>query len=146
MSVNMVVIVGNVGRDPEVRYTSNGKAIANMSLATSERWRDKETGESQERTEWHRVVCFNKLAEITAQYVKKGSQLFIKGRLQTRKWTDANQQERYTTEILADEMKMLGARGEASNNMATPQSNVDRSSAPSEPQNASPIPEDDIPF
>lgn len=146
MSVNMVVIVGNVGRDPEVRYTSNGKAIANMSLATSERWRDKETGESQERTEWHRVVCFNKLAEITAQYVKKGSQLFIKGRLQTRKWTDANQQERYTTEILADEMKMLGARGEASNNMGTPQSNVDRSSAPSEPQNASPIPEDDIPF
>lgn len=147
MSVNMVVIVGNVGRDPEVRYTQGGAAIANVSLATSERWRAKDTGEMQERTEWHRVVIFNKLAEVTAQYVKKGHQLYIKGKLQTRKWDDANGQARYTTEVVADEMKMLGSRNEAgapSMGMGAPEQHSQPAQQPvSEP---SPIPEDDIPF
>jgi single-strand DNA-binding protein len=111
-SVNKVIIVGNLGRDPETRYTGDGAAITNMSIATTEAWKDK-NGEKQEKTEWHRVALFGKLAEIAGQYLKKGSQVYIEGRLQTRKWTDKEGAEKYTTEIVADRMQMLGSRAEA---------------------------------
>lgn len=112
--VNKVTLIGNLGADPEVRYTANGSAVANIRLATAESWRDKESGEQQERTEWHRVVFFSRLAEIVGEYLKKGSQVYIEGRLQTRKWQDRDGNERYTTEIVANEMQMLGGRGGAS--------------------------------
>lgn len=109
--VNKVTLIGNLGADPEVRYTANGSAVANIRLATAESWRDKESGEQQERTEWHRVVFFSRLAEIVGEYLKKGSQVYIEGRLQTRKWQDRDGNDRYTTEIVANEMQMLGGRG-----------------------------------
>jgi single-strand DNA-binding protein len=109
--VNKVILVGNLGRDPEVRYTSNGQAIANITVATSEQWKDKQSGQSQERTEWHRVVMFGKLGEIAGEYLRKGSQVYIEGSLRTRKWQGQDGQDRYTTEIVADEMQMLGGRG-----------------------------------
>ncbi len=109
--INKVIIVGNLGQDPEVRYSANGSAIANVSIATTESWKDKQTGERQEKTEWHRVVFFSRLAEIVGEYLKKGSQVYVEGRLQTRKWEDKNGQDRYTTEIVANEMQMLGGRG-----------------------------------
>jgi single-strand DNA-binding protein len=109
-SVNKVILIGNVGRDPETRYMPSGDAIVNLSLATTDTWKDK-NGEKQERTEWHRVAFFGKTAEIAGQYLRKGSQVYIEGRLQTRKWTDKEGQERYTTEIVADRMQMLGSRG-----------------------------------
>ena len=108
--VNKVILVGNVGNDPEVKYTQNGTAIANVSLATSESWKDKHSGEQQERTEWHRVVFFRRLAEIVEQYVKKGSKLYVEGQLQTRSW-EQDGIKRYTTEIVANEMQMLDSRG-----------------------------------
>jgi single-strand DNA-binding protein len=109
-SVNKVIIVGNLGRDPEVRYTPNGDSITNVTVATTDTWKDKATGEKKEATEWHRVVFFGKLAEIAGQYLKKGRQVYVEGALRTRKWTDKEGQERYTTEIVANEMKMLGSR------------------------------------
>jgi len=109
--INKVILVGNVGKDPEVRYSAAGAAIANVALATSDAWKDKQTGEKQERTEWHRVVFFNRLAEVVGEYLKKGAQVYIEGRLQTRKWTDKDGHDRYTTEIVASEMQMLGGRG-----------------------------------
>lgn len=109
-SVNKVILVGNLGRDPETRYAPSGDAICNVTVATTETWRDKASGERREATEWHRVVFFGKLAEIAAQYLRKGSQVYVEGRLQTRKWQDQSGQDRYTTEIRADEMKMLGRR------------------------------------
>ncbi|MGD2113054.1 MAG: single-stranded DNA-binding protein [Gammaproteobacteria bacterium] len=109
--VNKVILVGNLGSDPEVRYTAGGDAVANLSVATAESWRDKQSGEKQERTEWHRVVMFRRLGEIAAEYLKKGSQVYIEGRLQTRKWQDKNGNDRYTTEIVANDMQMLGGRG-----------------------------------
>jgi single-strand DNA-binding protein len=109
--VNKVILVGNLGRDPEVRYTPSGSAVANVTIATSDQWKDKQTGEQQERTEWHRVVFFNRLAEVVAEYVKKGQQIYVEGRIQTRKWQDQSGQDRYTTEIVANEMQMLGGRG-----------------------------------
>ncbi len=109
--INKVILIGNLGNDPEVKYTASGSAVANVSIATSENWKDKATGENQERTEWHRVVFFGKLAEIVGEYLKKGSQVFVEGRLQTRKWQDKEGQDRYTTEIIANEMQMLGGRG-----------------------------------
>ncbi|CAE6496832.1 Single-stranded DNA-binding protein [Nitrosomonas nitrosa] len=112
-SVNKVILVGNLGRDPEVRYMPSGDAMANLSIATTDTWKDK-GGEKQERTEWHRVVMFGKQAEIAGEYLKKGSQVYIEGRLQTRKWTDKSNIERYTTEIIADRMQMLGSRATAS--------------------------------
>lgn len=108
--INKVILVGNLGNDPDVRYTAGGAAIANVSIATTEGWKDRESGEMQEKTEWHKVVFFGKLAEIVAEYVKKGSQIYIEGRLQTRKWQDKEGNERYTTEIVANEMQMLGGR------------------------------------
>jgi single-strand DNA-binding protein len=111
--VNKVILIGNLGRDPEVRYSPSGQAIANVTIATSESWKDKTSGEKQEKTEWHRVVFFGRLAEIAGEYLKKGSQVYVEGRLQTRKWQDKDGQDRYTTEIVANEMQMLGSRGGA---------------------------------
>ncbi len=108
--VNKVILVGNVGNDPEVRYMPNGNAVANVSIATSDTWKDKSTGDQQEKTEWHRVVFFNRLAEIVEQYVKKGSKLYLEGRLQTRSW-EQDGVKKYTTEIVANEMQMLDSRG-----------------------------------
>jgi single-strand DNA-binding protein len=109
-SVNKWIGIGNLGRDPEVRYTANGEAICNFSIACTESWKDKQTGEKKEMTEWVRISFFGKLAEIAGQYLKKGSQVYIEGSLRTRKWTDKDGQERYTTEIRGEEMKMLGSR------------------------------------
>ena len=109
--INKVILVGNLGKDPEVRYSAQGAAIANLTIATSEKWKDKQTGQEQERTEWHRVVLFNRLGEIAGEYLKKGSQVYIEGKLQTRKWQDQSGQDRYTTEIVANDMQMLGGRG-----------------------------------
>lgn len=111
-SLNKVLLIGNLGRDPEMRYMPDGSAICNFSIATTESWKDKNSGQKQEKTEWHNIVMYRRLAEIAGQYLKKGSSVYIEGRLQTRKWQDKNTgQDRYTTEILADEMKMLGGRG-----------------------------------
>lgn len=113
--VNKVILVGNLGKDPEVRYTPNGVAVANVTLATSEGWKDKQSGEMQERTEWHRVVFYQRLAEIAGEYLRKGSKIYVEGRLQTRKWQDKTSgQDRYTTEIIADNMQMLDSRGGSS--------------------------------
>ena len=109
-SVNKVIIVGNLGRDPETRYMPNGEAVTNIAVATTESWKDKNTGEKKELTEWHRITFYRKLAEIAGQYLKKGSQIYVEGRLQTRKWQDKEGVERYTTEIIADTMQMLGGR------------------------------------
>jgi len=109
-SVNKVILVGNLGRDPETRYNPEGGAITNISVATTDTWKDKTSGEKQERTEWHRIVFFSRLAEIAGEYLKKGSQVYIEGSLRTRKWTDKEGQERHTTEIVADRMQMLGSR------------------------------------
>jgi len=148
--VNKVILIGNLGQDPEVRYMPNGNAVANITLATSESWKDKNTGETQEKTEWHRVVFFRRLAEVVGEYLKKGSKVYVEGRLQTRKWQDNNGQDRYTTEIVADQMQMLDSRGGSAafdgNKPAQQQS------APSAAPVASPAPapdqgfDDDIPF
>lgn len=109
--INKVILIGNLGADPETRYMPSGGAVTNLRLATSENWKDKNTGEMQERTEWHRVVLFGKLAEIAAEYVRKGSKIYVEGRLQTRKWQDKEGRDNYTTEIVANEMQMLDSRG-----------------------------------
>ncbi|HHR6315448.1 TPA: single-stranded DNA-binding protein, partial [Providencia alcalifaciens] len=112
--VNKVILIGNLGQDPEIRYMPNGGAVANLTLATSESWRDKQTGEMREKTEWHRVVIFGKLAEVAGEYLKKGSQVYIEGSLQTRKWQDQSGQDRYSTEVVVNiggSMQMLGGRG-----------------------------------
>ena len=112
-SVNKVILVGNLGKDPEIRYMTNGEAVANVSIATSESWKDKASGEKKEITEWHRLVFYRKLAEIVGQYLKKGSTVYIEGRIRTRKWQDKEGQERNTTEIEVTEMQMLGGRQNA---------------------------------
>jgi single-strand DNA-binding protein len=109
--INKVILIGNLGNDPETRYTQSGSAVTNISLATSETWKDKQTGQPQERTEWHRVVFFNRLAEIAGEYLRKGSKVYVEGSLRTRKWQDQSGQDRYTTEIVASEMQMLDSRG-----------------------------------
>jgi single-strand DNA-binding protein len=146
-SVNKVILVGNLGRDPETRYNPEGAAITNVSVATTDTWKDKSTGEKQERTEWHRVVFFSRLAEIAGEYLKKGSQVYIEGSLRTRKWTDKEGQERYTTEIVADRMQMLGSRsgqGEA----ASREPPAERAGKPAakKPAGALDDLDDDIPF
>jgi len=152
--INKVIIVGNVGGDPETRYMPSGSAVTNLTIATNESWKDKATGEKKERTEWHRVAMFNRLAEIAAEYLRKGSQVYIEGKLRTRKWQDKDGQDRYTTEIVADEMQMLGGRGGDFGGSSSPRS----SSGGSQDQdsgrdsgNAPPHPgpddfDDDIPF
>lgn len=114
MSVNKAILIGHLGKDPEVRYLPNGEAVANVSIATSETWKDK-SGEKQEKTEWHNLVFYKRLAEIVGEYLKKGSQIYVEGRLQTRKWQTKEGQDRYTTEIVVNEMKMLGGKSSGSN-------------------------------
>lgn len=111
--INKVIIVGNLGNDPEVRYTPSGSAVANLSVATTEAWKDKATGQNQEQTEWHRVVFFNRLAEIAGEYLRKGSQVYIEGSLRTRKWSDQSGNDRYTTEIVGKDLQMLGGHNNA---------------------------------
>lgn len=133
-SLNKAILIGNLGQDPEVRYAPSGDAISNVSVATSESWKDKTSGEKRESVEWHRVVFFGKLAEIAGQYLKKGSQVYVEGRIQTRKWQDNDGQDRYTTEIRADTMKMLGGRAEGGDapRQSAPQQRQDpQRSAPS---------------
>jgi single-strand DNA-binding protein len=154
--INKVILIGNLGGDPEVRYTPNGGAVANVTLATSEAWKDKQTGENHDRTEWHRVVFFNRLAEICGEYLRKGSKVYVEGRLQTRKWQDKNGQERYTTEIIASEMQMLDSRGAGASassgshhsdaqSQGMPEPMSKSSSASMEPTGAEAF-DDDIPF
>ena len=155
--INKAIIVGNLGKDPEVRYANNGSAIASITVATSEQWKDKSTGEKQEKTEWHRISAFGRLAEIMGEYLKKGSQVYIEGRIQTRKWQDKSGQDRYTTEIIANELQMLGSRGGGGGSMGggAPQSDFNQdvpqqqaaapSSAPAAPAPSNDF-DDDIPF
>lgn len=174
--VNKVILIGNLGNDPEVRYTPAGSAVANISMATSETWRDKQSGEMQERTEWHRVVFFNRLAEIVGEYLHKGSKVYVEGSLRTRKWTDKSGGERYTTEIIGNEMHILDGRGagaQASSERANyaggytqPAAGQQQGQAPQYPHDAvapqhsaasqpgsapsnnfdAPLPDDDVPF
>jgi single-strand DNA-binding protein len=145
--VNKVILVGNLGRDPEVRYMPSGNAVANVTLATTESWKDKQTGEKQERTEWHNIVFYSRLAEIAGEYLKKGSQIYIEGSLRTRKWQDKSGNDRYTTEIIASDMQMLGGRGSGG---STGYSTGEAASRPAEPATATgaaaPDFDDDIPF
>jgi single-strand DNA-binding protein len=148
--VNKVILIGNLGNDPDIRYTASGAAVANISLATAESWRDKESGEQQERTEWHRIVFFSRLAEIVGEYLRKGSQIYVEGRLQTRKWQDKEGNDRYTTEIVANEMQMLGSRsGGSAGYDSAPQAQSNNAPAPQAASSA-PAPaddfDDDIPF
>ena len=145
--INKVILIGNLGADPEVRYTQGGSAIANIRIATSESWKDRESGEMQERTEWHRVVFFSRLAEIVAEYLKKGSQIYIEGRLQTRKWQDKDGQDRYSTEIVANEMQMLGGRGGGTANFdARPSGEASQTSSGTATKPPVDDFDDDIPF
>lgn len=147
--VNKVIVVGNLGQDPEVRYMPSGGAVTNISVATSETWKDKESGENTERTEWHRIVFFNRLAEIAGEYLKKGSKVFIEGSLRTRKWEDKNGNDRYTTEIVAREMQMLDSKGGSANfegsTTSKPSSNSGSKPAANKPADMDDF-DDDIPF
>ena len=143
--VNKVILIGNLGRDPEVRFTPSGLAVANLTLATSESWKDKASGEMQERTEWHRVVMYQRLAEIAGEYLRKGSKIFIEGKLQTRKWQDKNTgADRYSTEIIADTMQMLDSKGGSSSG----ESSYEKPSQNAAPEAAPSLDsfDDDIPF
>lgn len=135
MSVNKVILIGRLGKDPEVRYMTNGEAVANFSMATSERWKDK-SGEQQEKNEWHNCVVYRRLAEVVGEYLKKGSQIYIEGKLQTRKWQTKEGQDRYTTEIVVDQMQMLGGKGEQQEKRADSSSAPARRSATQEPSKA----------
>lgn len=122
--INKVILIGHIGGDPEVRYMPNGNAVATLSVATTEAWKDKQTGDKQERTEWHRVVCFNRLGEIAGEYVRKGSKLYVEGSLRTRKWQDPQGQDRYTTEIVASDIQMLDGKGASAPQDAPSQSSA----------------------
>jgi single-strand DNA-binding protein len=148
--INKVILVGNLGADPDTRYMPSGKAVTNIRIATSESWKDRTTGDQQERTEWHTVVLFDKLGEIAAEYLRKGSQVYIEGSLRTRKWQDKEGKDRYSTEIVARDMQMLGGRGGgAGGSSAEPRPSR---SAPAEDRSSAPPPadvgefDDDIPF
>nr|WP_268746149.1 single-stranded DNA-binding protein [Halomonas salina] len=118
--INKVILIGNLGQDPEVRFTPSGTAVANLNLATTDTWTDRQSGQRQERTEWHRVVMFNKTAEIAQQYLRKGARVYVEGRLQTRKWQDQNGQDRYSTEIVASDMQMLDTRSASDTGASQP--------------------------
>lgn len=144
--INKVILIGNLGADPETRHTAGGNAVANLSVATSESWRDRQTGEQRENTEWHRVVLFGKLGEIAGEYLRKGSKVYLEGRLQTRKWQDRDGNDRWTTEIIANEMQMLDSRGGGE-----PMGGSGNDYRRSAPDSSGPAPgpeglEDDIPF
>lgn len=153
--VNKVILIGNIGKDPETRFSAGGGAITNITLATSENWKDKQTGENQERTEWHRVVFFGRLGEIAGEYLKKGSKVYVEGSLRTRKWQDASGQDKYTTEIVASEMQMLDGRGAGGGDFPAERSqsggaSSSRSNAPRQQEQAPAAGfdqfDDDIPF
>ncbi|WP_022952921.1 single-stranded DNA-binding protein [Leucothrix mucor] len=157
--INKVILVGNLGTDPEVKYMPSGGAVTNFSLATTDSWKDKTSGERVDKTEWHRVVFFNRLAEIAGEYLKKGSQVYIEGSLRTRKWQDQGGQDRYTTEIVGSEMQMLGSRSggnsefDQSQSRPAPQKSRPQQSAPQNQSRQAPPPaqnfddfDDDIPF
>ena len=147
--VNKVILIGNLGADPEVRYTPDGAPVANFNLATSESWNDRSSGEKQERTEWHRLVVWRKLAEIAGQYLKKGSKIYIEGKLQTRSWEDQSGQKRYTTEVVVNELQMLDSRGEGGGGGGG--GGISRDPGPAAQAESGPPPaaaaeEDDLPF
>lgn len=144
--VNKVILIGNLGADPETRYMPSGGAVTNIRIATSESWKDRETGERHERTEWHSVVFFGRLAEIAGEYLRKGSQVYIEGRLRTRKWQDRDGNDRYTTEIVANEMQMLGARNASSGGGAAAPAASAASNAPASDDMPPDDFDDDIPF
>ena len=147
--VNKVILLGNIGQDPQSRAMPSGKAVVNLRIATSKQWRDKQTGENKEATEWHTVVMFDRLAEIAAEYLRKGSQVYIEGELRTRKWQDKEGQDRYSTEIVANEMQMLGGRGGAGAGASRGQPAAERSderAARPEPAGVAENFDDDIPF
>jgi single-strand DNA-binding protein len=151
--INKVILVGNLGADPDTRYMPSGKAVTNIRIATSESWKDKQTGDTQERTEWHSVVLYDKLGEIAAEYLRKGSQVYIEGSLRTRKWQDKEGKDRYTTEIIAQNMQMLGGRGGGGGGYGGGDEQPRRSSSrPAQDERASAPPpddggfDDDIPF
>lgn len=141
--INKVILVGNCGKDPETRYMPSGGAVTNISVATSEGWKDKQTGETKERTEWHNVVFFNRLAEIAGEYLKKGSQIYVEGSLRTRKWQDKEGKDRYTTEIVASEMQMLGGRSGGGDSYSAPAESSHREPAAAMADDGF---DDDIPF
>ena len=146
--VNKVILVGNIGQDPEIRYMPNGNPVANLTLATSESWKDKQSGDVREQTEWHKVVLFNRLAEIAGEYVKKGSKVYLEGSIRTRKWQDQQGQDRYTTEVIGNEMQMLDRRGDVAN--APDYSQYSQQAAKPQVENSTisnlEIADDDIPF
>lgn len=155
--INKVILIGHIGGDPEVRYMPNGNAVATLSVATTEAWKDKQTGDKQERTEWHRVVCFNRLGEIAGEYVRKGSKLYVEGSLRTRKWQDQQGQDRYTTEIVASDIQMLDGKGPTGSPDMPAQPAYQAATQASRPQSQSARPapaqqeileelDDDIPF
>ena len=152
--INKVILVGNLGADPDTRYMPSGKAVTNIRVATSESWKDKQTGDMQERTEWHSIVMYDKLGEIAAEYLRKGSQVYIEGKIRTRKWQDKEGKDRYTTEIIADQMQMLGGRGGGGGASSEPREPRGQSrQAPAEDRSTGPADEagggefdDDIPF
>lgn len=152
--INKVIIIGNLGNDPEIRQLPSGGVVASISVATSENWKDKQTGEQQERTEWHRIALFNRLGEITRDYLKKGSKVYIEGSLRTRKWQDKNGQDRYTTEIVANEMQMLDGKGNTGNFGSSSENESARFSSANSNNEMSPYAssqvhetfDDDIPF
>jgi single-strand DNA-binding protein len=151
MSLNKVQLIGNLGADPEVRYMPSGGAVTNISLATTRRWKDKQTNERREATEWHRVIFFNRLAEVAGEYLKKGAQVYVEGRLQTRKWQGQDGQDHYTTEIIAEEMHMLGSRSAGDAQQGSNQGNKSRPAGNKPPAHDAPPPDysdfdDDIPF
>ena len=153
MSVNKVILVGHLGKDPEVRYMPNGEAVANVTLATSETWKDK-TGEKQEKTEWHNIVFYKRLGEIAGQYLKKGSLIYVEGRITTEKWQDKEGKDRYTTKIVANEMKMLGAKSSGASNFEVMEKPAASEQSSAAPASKAPAPaksnfdnfDDDIPF
>ena len=144
-SVNKAIIVGNLGKDPEMRYLPNGDAVCHITVATSEQWKDKQTGEKKEATEWHRIVFFRRLAEIAGEYLKKGSSVYVEGSLKTRKWQDKDGNERYTTEIVGNEMKMLGGKTSQDEEPRAPEPRKEASMA-SATANGNTFDDDDIPF
>ncbi len=142
-SVNKAIILGRLGQDPEIRYMPNGGAVASLSIATSQKWKDKATGEKKEKTEWHRVVLYNRLAEVSGEYAKKGALLYIEGRIETKKWTDKDGQDRYTTEIVGEQMQLISGRD------TNDDKSSNRASAPSavnQPSGSVADMDDDIPF
>jgi single-strand DNA-binding protein len=144
--VNKVILVGTLGADPDTRYTPSNAAVTNLSIATNESWKDKQSGEQKEKTEWHRVVMFNRLAEIATEYLRKGSQVYIEGKIQTRKWEDKEGKDRWTTEIVANEMQMLGSRSSGGNSAPSPMEGSSSTTASAPKSQSSDDFDDDIPF